>query len=69
MRKLALPAVAVLLIFGAEQAHAMGGGGNLSPSQSPYAIWEPQTLGAAAQTQASPPVERPAPVKRRRERQ
>ena len=55
---LVLGTTAVVLAFGAPSAYAMGGGGNLSPEQSPYAILEPQTLGQSAPppevTEASP---------------
>jgi hypothetical protein len=46
MRKFILfSATAAVLGLGAVNAFAMGGGGNLSPEESPYAILAPQTLG------------------------
>jgi hypothetical protein len=44
-RSLSLLSISVALACLATQTFAMGGGGNLSPSQSPYAILAPQTLG------------------------
>ena len=38
--------LSVALACLATETFAMGGGGNLSPSQSPYAILAPQTLGS-----------------------
>jgi hypothetical protein len=49
MRNLLLPgAMALLVASGAPNAFARGGTGNLSPSESPYAILEPQTLTPGA---------------------
>jgi hypothetical protein len=49
-------ATALALAFGVSDASAMGGGGDLSPSQSPYAILEPQTVAPlAAPIMASEP--------------
>jgi hypothetical protein len=46
MRKfILLGATAAALSLGAVNAFAMGGGGNLAPEESPYAILAPQTLG------------------------
>jgi hypothetical protein len=46
MRKIILLGTTVVaLTFGVANAYAMGGGGNISPEQSPYAILAPQTLG------------------------
>lgn len=48
MRKIILfGATAVVLSLGAANAFAMGGGGNLSPEELPYALIAPQTLGPA----------------------
>lgn len=40
--------MALILAFGATRATAMGGGGNLSPSESPYAILAPITVAPPA---------------------
>jgi hypothetical protein len=45
MRKVFLAAMtAAALAIGVLDVHAMGGGGNLSPEASPYAILAPQTV-------------------------
>ncbi|WP_158814869.1 hypothetical protein [Methylocapsa sp. S129] len=58
-----------VLAFGAGNAHAMGGSGNLAPSESPYAILEPQTVTpteiATPPTEASPARTPHSPAKRR----
>ena len=45
IRLLVSGSLSVALACVATEASAMGGGGNLSPSQSPYALLAPQTLG------------------------
>jgi hypothetical protein len=46
MRKIILLGAAAALSLGSVNAYAMGGGGgNISPEASPYAILAPQTLG------------------------
>jgi len=64
MRKIIfLLEAAVLALATTGGALAMGGGGNLSPSQSPYAILEPQTvapLPAPASESVEPSVPRVA---------
>jgi len=42
---------AVLLALGGANAFAMGGGGNLSPEQSPYALLAPQSTPYATTTE------------------
>lgn len=66
MRKSLLRGAVVAVVFGAGPAFAMGGSGNLSPSESPYALIAPQTLGVPVQATEPAPVARPEPVKRRR---
>jgi hypothetical protein len=45
MREMVLAsAAAIILAFGLSNASAMGGSGDLSPSESPYAILDPQTV-------------------------
>src|SRR5258708_367954 len=71
MRKILLRGVAALIVFGAADAYAMGGSGNLSPYASPYAILAPQTLNNGAAAFAPPPESAlpPAPAKPRRQPQ
>jgi hypothetical protein len=65
-----LGTAAAMLAFGASDAGAMGGGGDLSPSESPYAILEPQTVAppaAAIMASESPTrVVHRAPARRQR---
>jgi hypothetical protein len=71
MREMVLPGtVALALAFGVSDASAMGGSGNLSPSESPYAILEPQTVTPlpAPVVESEPPASVPhrAPARRPR---
>ncbi len=61
MRKNFLWGAAAILVLGTSGALAAGGSGNLSPSESPYAILEPQTLYGGAQISAPNPEEPPPP--------
>jgi hypothetical protein len=65
MRIVFLTAVtAAALAIGVLDVHAMGGGGNLSPEASPYAILAPQTVAPYA---VPPPPAEVAPYRAYRE--
>jgi hypothetical protein len=71
MREMVLAsAAAIILAFGLSNASAMGGSGDLSPSESPYAILEPQTVTPlpAPVVESEPPASVPhrAPARRPR---